>query len=600
MIRQQNTSIRLLLILVVLLVFGRTLFFSFVLWDDDIHLYNNMLMNPPTWHALSVFFREPFFGLYIPFTYTFWLAIAWLTSCFQHASMLLPAPFHLANVLMHAANVLLVYQLILRLFKNKTAAAVGALLFAVHPLQVEAVAWVSGAKDLLCALCSLLALLLALAGRKEKRLALTLFATLFFALALLAKPTAVALPAMLFFVFLLDVCREKRPRARDFLIPLCWGVLAAPLIVFTWRLQSADTQRLTDLSLPMRCVVSLDATLFYLSKLFLPYPLLADYGRTPDAALAAGWSLSMVIGLLSLVLVGIWLLRSRRWPLIWAMLVAACALAPNIGLVPFAFQHLSTVADRYAYLPMIGIAIAAGWMAVRPDSSGWLWRGSVGVVLLLWAVASCLQCAQFRDTASLFSHVLTFNPRSFSAHNNLGIIELQQGKIADALTHLTEASRLYPRSYKTIDNMGVAMQRQGQFSEAIVLHRRAIAEEQGYATAYVNLAEAFRQLGDQKQAKVAYLEALRRGPKDYLAHNNYGVFLENQGLLAEAEEHYQVATSLRVQPYLANLNLGILYEKWGRLADAAKAYEAALGIRPEAQEALDGLRRVRSVVPSKP
>ena len=574
----------------VVALLARTLYFPFVLWDDDIHLYGNMLMHPPTLASLWRLCREPFFGLYVPVTYAFWWGVAWLALPQQGMEALSAWPFHLVNLLLHATNVILVYRLISCLFHRKSAATAGALLFALHPLMVEAVVWVSGAKDLFCTLFSLLALRLALvdAGHlKGRRLALS---SLFFVLALLAKPSAAALPAML-----IPLCwiKEKSLCKSSMLTAGFWGFAALPLILFTWRLQRADMGTLLDFSLVERLMLAADAFMFYLGKLLLPFPLLADYGRTPELVLGGPSAPYALAGVLLLALSGAWLLRGSFAPTVLALMVAALALLPSSGLIPFAFQHISTVADRYAYLPMVGIAVAVGSLVERFYHRQRLWRIAALGLFALFAVASWLQCAQFRDTAALFEHVLIYNPRSFSAHNNLGLIALQKGDMEPAVTHLTEALRLYPQSYKTVDNLGVAMQRLGRFADAVPLHQRAMTMEPKYATAYVNLAEAYRKLGRDSVVKDLYEAALRVNPEDFLAHNNYGVFLEDQGLFAAAEALYRAALSLHPAPFLAYYNLGLLYEKQGRAAEAAAFFMAALRVRPEAKEAKDGLSRIK-------
>lgn len=583
-----------LLVIGVLVIFGQSIGFEFVVWDDDIHLYANTLMNPPTWRALVGFLTKPFFGLYIPVTYSFWLLLAWISGLGNEAVALNPSVFHAANVLLHVGNVCLVFYLIQRLLGNAVAAWIGAMVFAWHPLQVEAVAWVSGAKDLLSMFFSLLALL-ALSGlqHRSRRFALALVACVCFGLALLAKPAAVVLPLVGYVLTMWrgSDCAAITKRWQ-------WGTLVVwilgtlPLIALTYRLQQTDIEQLPVTSVLQRLMVAGDALWFYAAKLIWPVPLLADYGRTPALVLASSWrfvGLMFCAGLVVLAGVGY---QSPWRRLVLALAIAVAGLLPNLGVIPFAYQKISTVADRYAYGPMFGIALALAW--VCHQARRWIVMGLAIGLALLGGWWSFQQAQNFRNTQRLFSHVVAHNPRSLSAHNNLGVIKIEQGLVAPGLDHLRAAVALSPQSYKTLDNIGVGLQMLGHIDDAVNYHRRAIAIEPRYATARVNLANAYRSLGRKLEAEITYQEALRVDPLNYLAHNNYGVFLENEGKLPEAEHHYRVATKLSTDPYLAYYNLGVLFEKTARLGEAAEAYKQALKLRPSSKVAAEAVGRAAS------
>ena len=589
--RMSAALVPFILFAVVAIVFGRSLGFSFVMWDDDIHLTGNRLMHPPTLEGFWLLCRQPFFGLTIPVTYLFWWLISYLYFMLPGTLLLAAWPFHLANLLLHALNGVLLYRLLTRVLRDQGAAVCAALLFVVHPLQVEAVAWVSGAKDLLCSFFSLLALLALVspaAGSKKNLFT----SSICFVMALLAKPSAVALSACACLLPWLRDGRKGPCGPRDFYPVWCWSALALPIVVLTMRLQQADTQQLAGGALWQRLLVAGDALVFYLGKLLVPYPLLADYGRTPAGVLATSWPFGALALLLGLGAILLWLARRGEALPLLGLLLAALALTPVLGLIPFAFQRVSTVADRYAYFPMVGVAIAVGALLQRFGGSR-RWVKVAGVMLAAWAFLSYRQCATFKDTHALFTHVLEFNPQSFSAHNNLGLIAVRDGERSRALHHLSEAARLYPQSYKTIDNIGVVLQQLGQTHEAISYHQRAIALEPRYATAYVNLAEAHRHLGERQQANHFYETALQVDPDDFLAHNNFGVYLEDEGKFPEAETHFRTAASLRPVPFLAYFNLGVLYEKQRRWPEALDAYERARAFQPDDRQTQEGLIRVR-------
>ena len=574
----------------ILMVFGQSLWFEFVVWDDDIHLYSNTLMNPPSWRALRIFLSQPFFGLYIPVTYSFWSLLAWIATEWSPAQGLDPKVFHLANIALHWINVILVFSLMRRLLTWPLAAFLGALVFALHPLQVEAVAWVSGGKDLICACFSLLALQALMRSRDHKYpRRLRVVASMYFLLAVLAKPVAVMLPLAAVLLLVWRRTDGDKIRISDWLTLGAWFTLIAPVIAATYGLQQSDIQELPSTTLLQRFMVSGDALRFYASKWLWPDPLLVDYSRTTTIVLTSAWryiGLCFLLGSGALLFVAWWSGLER---LVLALAIAFVGLLPNLGLVPFAYQKISTVADRYVYIPMFGLALACSWICTLRRRR---FTAIVGCCVTVgWGIMSYQQCQIFTNTKRLFSHVVSHNPLSFSAHNNLAVLKIQGGAVSEGLQHLHHAVQLLPRSYKTIDNIGVALQMQGLPEHAVTYHERATQIEPKYATAWVNLANAQKSLGHQGEAHEAYLTALQVEPSNFLANNNFGVFLEGEGKLAEAEARYRAATRLSTDPYLAYYNLGVLFEKSGRNDEAAQAYRQALLFRPQSEAAVEGLRR---------
>jgi hypothetical protein len=413
----------LLVVVAVVIVFGRSVGFDFVSLDDEVHLVRNPYLNPFTAHGLATFWSQPYQGLYIPATYTAWGLLTFPARVVPSASgqpTLDPAIFHLANVALHAANAVLVWWILRRIVGDHRSAAVGALLFALHPVQVEPVAWASGFKDTFSGFWSLLAigLFLRAVDPASKRPAWRTYAaaTAAFAVALCAKPAAVVVPPIAW--LLVWASGDVDPKATGRLL-LPWLALAVPYVWATHR-QQADAALMTWDPPAVRPLVAADALAFYARQLAWPADLAVDYGRTPrwvwnhaDGPVAVGLAMAAVATVALL-----WFARRRGRAVPAGLAVVVVGVGPVLGLVPFIFQQFSTVSDRYLYLPMLGVALIGAW-AVR--SMGHAGGRIAAFLLTAMAVRSTVQAGVWRDSATLFAHNLTVNPDSPLSYAGLGL-----------------------------------------------------------------------------------------------------------------------------------------------------------------------------------
>jgi tetratricopeptide (TPR) repeat protein len=386
-------------------------------------------------------------------------------------------PFHRLNLLLHIGSVFVVYRLGLQLLNRRAtpmpqtvrAAVFGALVFGLHPLQVEAVAWVSGLKDVLCGWWSVVALWQYLACVQSKpgwKKALHYsMATVAFGCALLSKPTAVSVPVMAGLLAIGGLRQAWQPALRAL---SAWILLALVWSVWT-KNQQPDIAITFVTPLAIRPVIALDAITFYLWKLLWPVGLGPDYGRTPPVVFEQGWGLLSSVVPLGLGLI-LWRWGRRCHGVRLASGVFLAGVAPVLGLVPFMFQAYSTVADRYIYLAMLGVALGVGWLSQR-------WRRGhamtiVGVLLVsLLAWRSTQQVQIWRDTKSLLTHALQVNPQSAMSHNNLGLTFAQEGRLDAALVALQTAVQLRPDLPEAHYNLGKAFTLQGRLDEAMVHHQ---------------------------------------------------------------------------------------------------------------------------------
>ncbi|HWP41045.1 MAG TPA: hypothetical protein VNL70_08965, partial [Tepidisphaeraceae bacterium] len=404
-------------VVLALLVFWPVVGFELLLWDDNVHITENPLFGPPRFQNIGHYWTHRFYGLYIPVTYTIWTVLG----VFAHH----PATYHAANLAVHLTCVAMVYRILRRLVDRTSVwpATLGACVFAVHPLQVETVAWVSAFRDLLATLLCLLAIWVFLddtsSGNKQQPQPLRRSATLMMLmlLAVLSKPTAAVLPAILMVLGWMQG-RTLKQLARN-LAPLF--VLAIACAVWTRLIQTSSY--LHPAPLWARPLVAADAIAFYLLKLLWPARLGFDYGRTPQAILASGEAMfTWIIPVAAAATVALLWRRSRA--LSAAALLFLIGLLPVLGLLSFDFQDKSTVADHYMYLPMFAVSIGVA-AAVRRYPTP-LMQSLAGAIVLLMCLRSGSQVWYWRDTRSLAEHGLAVNPSSWSSWDLLTAVAFDE------------------------------------------------------------------------------------------------------------------------------------------------------------------------------
>lgn len=491
----------LLIVVITVAVFLSVCTHEFVLWDDEVNVYENPYLNPVTPSKVLHFWQEPYENLYIPLTYSIWAGIAYLVqqpTIEKTGAQFNASPFHATNLILHILGALVVFAILKIFVTNDWAACCGAMLFALHPLQVEPVAWVTGMKDVLCGLFSLVAIwqyLRYVQVRSESHVLSVkrnyVCCTAAFALALLAKPMAVVVPVLAWvlanFKFGYTYFRPGFRKADWTLVT--WVIMAIAFLALTKFSQAHALSFITPLW--ARPLVAGDAVSFYLSKLFVPIRLGIDYGRSPEYVLRHGWIL--LTGLLPYGLAAsLWLLRDRRRWLVVAAGVFGAGLLPVLGLIPFGFQNYSTVADRYLYVSMLGPALALSWLlsSYARSSSGKVAFLSCMLVLGTLGIRSAFQIQYWNNDVKLFTHALAINPGSSSSYNNLGLAFARRGRLDEAITKYSEALRIKPDYEIAHNNMGIVLAMQGKTEEAIVHFRQALRINPEYTLARKNLEVA--------------------------------------------------------------------------------------------------------------
>ncbi len=471
------------------------------------------------------------------------------------------------------------------LTRNEWAAAGGALLFGLHPVQVEPVAWATGMKDLLGAHFSLLCLWqylrYALRDREDptapNRLPYAL-ATLCFALALLSKPSAVTVPLI---AGLLDWGFIGRPRGQVLRSLGVWLLVAVPFAIVAGRAESTAGVRFL-MPLWSRPLIAGDTLAFYLYKLFWPVHLAADYGRSPDVVLShllgyLTWLAPAAGGLLA------WKLRHTHRPASVAAGIFSLALLPVSGLQPFVFQVYSTVADRYLYLAMLGPAVAVGVLLTRCRTRA----GAAAYALILLALGahSLAQTRHWRDTASLFQHTVAVNPRSWVACNNLGFLYKNAGRLHEAEAEYRKAIAIRADYAEAQNNLGSLLADQGRYDEALPHLWEAARLRPNWADPHVNLGYVLDRQGRAKEAVTELVTAIRIDPNQAVAHFNLGGILALHGKPKEAVEAYRTTLSLTPFHPQAHTNLGSTLSMLGRFKEAEVELREAIRERPDYADA---------------
>lgn len=494
-------------------------------WDDDVNVHANPYLTPSTLANLKALWARPYVQLYVPVSYTAWMAISWASRAAHTGSLtqgpLDPAFFHGANLLLHSLAAWTVYRLLLLCLRRlgsqapELPALAGSLLFALHPLQVEPVAWVSGLRDVLGGSLFLLALLgfmrwgNAAPAAPFYRSGSWWGATLLYALSLGAKPAAVALPA----VALLGgwaVLRLPGRRLAGAVIP--WFAIAAAWSLLTRLWAQTDVGIQTAVSPPWaRPLIAADSVAFYMSKVFVPWPLLADYGRSPASVMASGSLYWMWLApAIAAGLCAAW--RQTRPYLVPLALFAIC-IAPVSGLVPFNFQSVSTVADRYAYTALFGAALALGLLCSRFPHAA---LATAAVALAGCAVAVRLQLPAWSSGEALVVSVLRHNPESWKARHNYGFALDDRGAYREAIEQYREAIRLCPGRAEIYNDLGVSLSNLKQPAEAAAAFEKALALRPTSHSAR-NLGIVRLTSGDAAKARDAFALALKMDPGDALS-----------------------------------------------------------------------------------
>ena len=595
------------LLLAVGLVFGQTVRSGFVNFDDGLYVYENA-------HVLHGLSPREIVWAFTHLHAGYWIPLCWLSFMADNQFFGPGASgYHLTNVLLHAATTVLLFLVLRRMSGRSWPSATVAALFAVHPLHVESVAWVTERKDLLSGLCFVLAL-----GAYDRyvrgpssrgRYAAVV---LFFVLGLMAKPMLVTLPVVLLlldywplgrfsggadsnptpprcngaeadgngpsrFSVPLDLIREK--------IPLF--ALAAVFCLVTAATEGKEASS-NSLAFPWRVANALVSYVAYLDQLFCPLNLAAFYPH-PEANLPL-WKVAAAAAVLAGISAAAFI-SWRRYPyLLMGWLWYGVTLLPVIGLMQVGGQAM---ADRFTYLPQIGLYLALVWGAADVCRC-WpyrRWLCGLTPVLLLVASMACAwrQTSFWRDSETLWNHTLACTSRNTVAHNILACAFASRGQFDAAILQFRRALEIKPDYALAHQNLGNTLNRLSRFDEALSHFRAAARLQPDSAQLRAGIGTVLARLGRCDEALAEYAKALEIEPGFAMGHNNMGNILLDLGRQDEALAHYRQAAKINPNFAMAHYNLAKLLVGRGDLDEALWHYQQLVRIDPNSSLAHDGL-----------
>jgi protein O-mannosyl-transferase len=513
-----------------------------------------------------------------------------------------PLGYHLFTLLLHAVSAVLFAWVLRRLLGVGSPTSpeppypgaewLAALIFALHPVHVESVAWISEQKNTLSLVFYLAAALAYLRFDEERRPATYFAALAFFILSLLCKTVTSTMPAAL--LVALWWKRGRLDARRDVLPLIPWFAMGVAAGMFSsWVERNYGGARGAEFDIPFlaRALVAGRATWFYAEKFVWPFGLTFIYPRwTVDTA--EWWQWLFPLGVV-VAAAALWSIRMRSRAPLAAFLFFVGSLFPVLGFVNLYGARYSWVWDHWQYLPDLGLAalaavgIAAGWSHLRPRVRR-LEAGIVAVAVLFLGTLTWCHSAVFHDDHTLYLENLEENPGSWMAYNNLGCqLDVMPGHTDEAIARFQEALRLNPAFFEAHNNLGCDLEKKpGRLDDAIAQFQEAIRLKPDFAEAHYNLGNALGAQGRTQESIGQFQEALRIKPHYADAHYNLANTLGALGRTRDAIEHFEEAIRSRPEFADAHNNLGMALSKMpGRVNDAVAEYREALRLNPNIPEA---------------
>lgn len=572
-------------------VFGQTLRYGFVNYDDNLYVYENpAIERGVTTEGLHWVLTHSHVGNWHPLT-----SLSHMLDVELYG--LHPGGHHLTSVLLHMATSILLFLVLRSMTGSLWRSAFVTAVFAIHPLRVESVAWISERKDVLSGLFFMLTLGAYLRYVRRPfsagRYVLVLF---LFAMGLLSKPMLVTLPFVLLLLDFWPLGRLKftpsfsaQNAKRIFLEKIPFLLLSALFCGTTvWAQQQAVISN-ARLSVPWRLGNALCSYATYIRQTLFPAGLTVFYPH-PNTTLPL-WQTAISLIVLIGISLAVLILCKKRPCLLVGWLWYVGMLIPVIGIMQVGEQ---AHADRYTYLPQIGLVLILTWL-VADRSAGWRHRrlvcGSLATLILTALTAGAwVQTSHWRDSQTLWRHALAHTVNNAVAHNNLGLelAEQEEGTV-QAIEQYQRALRINPDYAIALSNLGNALVTQGNPDTAIEQYLHALRVQPDSAEIRYNLGIALAAQGKANEAIKQYQRALRINPDHTGAHNNLGNELAALGKTNEAIEQYQYALRINPDHAEARNNLGAALAAQGKTDEAIEQYRHALRINPNYIDALNNL-----------
>src|SRR5438874_10135685 len=579
---------------------------QFITLDDPTYIQENPMVNR------GVTLRGLAWAL-TTFHVTNWHPLTWIAHMIDSQLFGLRAGGHLlVNALMHTANTLLVFWFLLRTTRARWPSALVAALFALHPLHGESLAWASERKDTLCTFFGLLSLIACTRYAKAPSISRYGWVAITLGLGLLAKPMLVTWPLVMLLLDYWPLGRLGGPRVKEHRrgashreaatgiaslvwekIPLFALVTACAVITFLAQSHGGAVRTFTDAPIVLRLSNAFVSYAKYLLLTFWPNDLAVYY---PFAW--AGIPAWQIIGAAS-VLIGITAFcfsqRKIRPYLIVGWLWFLGTLVPVIGLVQVGGQ---TMADRYFYIPSIGLFVALVF-GLADVAKSWrvapaLSAAIAGGTLLVLATLTNAQIQRWHDSFTLFEHTLAVTPPNLRIENSLGLAFAGSDRYDEAAAHFEKALQIRPDDYMLLLYVSVNRFYHGRLPEAIEYAQAAIRLQADSPRAHDLLGKALAKQNRNEAALDEMRRAVELAPKDADIRNDLGLALAQLGRITEATDEFHEAVRLNPNSAAAHVNLGLVLLAAGKPQESISEFEAALRLQPEFQAAADGLRQAQA------
>ena len=599
-----------LLLVITAAVYWQVREFDFIYYDDGGYVFENL-------HVLNGWTVDGFKWAFTTQHSRHWHPLTWLshmTDCRLFG--LNPGLHHLTSLFFHLANTLLLFIIFNRMTGALLKSALVAALFALHPLHVETVVWISDRKDLLCAFFWLLAMGAYVLYAERPGFWRYAIVFLLLVLAILSKSMAVTLPFVLLLMDYWPLRRFQRsrtdaesdsesdPSPRPHFQKLKTGRLLAEKMGFFglggialfvavlsmyWSKSAELWMVSTDNELIARAPV---ACVIYLGKMIWPFGLMVPY---PDLGKVEIWEMTGSLMLLTFISVLAVRWAGKRPYFLFGWLWYLVTLVPMLGLVYGAPQK---IADRYTYIPLVGLFVIIIWgveeMMQRIPARRTVLTAAAGILLTALATGTWVQASHWKNSVSMLNYALDLDPYNYPAMCSLGSFLAKQGKFREATTYYYQALEIKPHYAKAHTNLGAALASLGKPQEALHHYEEAIRSDPDDWKAHYNLGNLLGGKGDLEKAIMAYSEAIKIKPDHAWTHNNLGIVLIRQGKRKEAM--MRLSEAVRTSPNFpeAHYNLGRALEEQGDPENAMVHYRAAVKIRPgytKAHQDLEKLKR---------
>lgn len=561
------------------LAFSPSLFNAIDVWDDDAHLANNKEVLALTGDSLSRIFHQDVCKTYVPLTI--------LSFAIEHHFFgFNPVVYHLDNLILHLAVVALAFCLGLRLGLSIWAAGLAALIFGIHPMHVESVAWTTERKDVLYSFFYLLALLQHGRYLETRRVRHYVFCLIFGLLSILSKAMALSLP---FVLLVYDWYADARKGWRGYVEKIPFLFYIIPIVWITYSLNA----RLPGQDFVESVLICIWSFVFYIQKFFFPVVLSPYYAFPTPVLLSNGPFLFSVIFLL--VLLGLIYRFRREKMFVFAVLYYLASIF--ILLRYDAAIPTNIVADRFMYLPSLGICWALGVYIERlffytKKMSLWIHRFFIAlclVIFLFLAVKSFIQTMVWRDSFSLWTYVLKYNDKIDIAQQSAGQVYFKRGEVDKALSHYQEALRINPNLEKAHNNVGDILFARGQEESALNHFRRAVEIKPDYAEAQSNYGTVLTKKGDFGLARKHIKRAIEIEPDNMIYFINLGDVDLAEGNYEAARQQYRWVLTRDPENARVFNRLGVIALKEEKSDEAIHNFQQAIRIDPNYTNARNNL-----------